>query len=588
MASAGTVTVDFTAETAAFTSELRKVNEHVKEFDSSLARIGEAAKIAFEAFAIAEVTAQIGEAIERSLEFGKSIELASQKAGAAAGAFSELNFAAKLSGVGIDDLTTAFKFFQVNLASGGEKIQALGVDLSVLRSLKPDEQFQLIAEAVAEITDPAEKAAAAVSVFGRSGANLLPLLNEGSEGIQKFRDEAIRTGAALSDSQVEALGEATKSVEKLQLAYEGLVASITAKVAPNVTALADLITRGLAPQTEFDKLSKQLDSLVTQRNEVANTLRNDQKAQASLSFLVSDESIKLAKSRLSELDKLIDGLKAKEAALYNSRPKDPAAGVGIAEIDLKTLPKRVKVPRIPGEMTDAELTASAIKGIEDGNAKAFNELGRLTDESLQKSLDAEKKKSDNLFKEIDKRTEAEQRLAAFKEEQDRRDVQLKFDAADQIVSSLGVIANGEKKFAALRKAVVIAETIRNTAAGVTRALDYPYPLNLIAAATTAAAGAVQIGIATSTPDIGGGGSSFNSSIGSSSAAATIGTQATVTAPQLVAQAAPAVTQIIINGDFIDTPGAGNKFIDIIREQLGNDVLMIPRDSAQAQMFTPAQ
>lgn len=585
MASAGTVTVSFEAETARFTAELHKVNEHLKESESQFARFGEAAKVAFEVFAIAEVTAQITEGIAKSLELGEAIALASEKAGVAAGAFSQLTFAAKVSGVGIDDLSVAFKKMQVEIAGGGKVIESLGVNLNVLRSLTPDKQFELVAEAVSKIEDPAIRAGAAVGVFGKTGANLLPLLNEGAKGIEELRDKSIKIGAALSDSQVDKLGEAEKSVKKLKAAYEGFAASLTAKVAPAITGVFDKLTNIISgakddPVEALKARIAELDADIANRSrkQVGHAIVQGEDPNDAAQFLRSGVPANLAADlqRRAALIEKLDAVEAEQKKIEDAKADALKAGVNPAA-------------RTFGDLQAAQ-TDKINKELEQMASDSANALDKITEASNQKFFDGQTEKTRIVDRELQRQGEAEQRLADFKEEQARRDVRLKFDAADQILGSLDVITAGEKKFAAFRKAVVIAETIRNTAAGVTRALDYPYPLNLIAAATTAAAGAIQIGIATKTPDIGGGGYSGGSF--SSSAGATIGTQPTspfnqTTSGPQTPQAQPAVTQFVINGNFYSNEQAKQELIDELGDFFNNDGTLIGKNTAQAQMFMPA-
>jgi hypothetical protein len=71
----------------------------------------------------------------------------------------------------------------ISKAAGGgkEAVQALssiGLSAADFQGLSSSEQFTLIANAINGITDPAQRAAAAVAIFGKSGADLLPAFRE--------------------------------------------------------------------------------------------------------------------------------------------------------------------------------------------------------------------------------------------------------------------------------------------------------------------------------------------------------------------------------------------------------------------------
>jgi hypothetical protein len=81
-----------------------------------------------------------------------------------------LQMAAKLSGV--DDATGALQKLTVaigNAAESGktEAFTKLGLDFQALQSMSPEEQFKAIQTAIAGLATPAERAAAAVAIFGK-------------------------------------------------------------------------------------------------------------------------------------------------------------------------------------------------------------------------------------------------------------------------------------------------------------------------------------------------------------------------------------------------------------------------------------
>jgi hypothetical protein len=102
-----------------------------------------------------------------------------QRTGITVGALQALQMAAKLSGV--DDATGALQKLTVAIGTAAEsgKTEAftkLGLDFQALQSMAPEEQFKAVQSAIAGLATPAERAAAAVSLFGKSGVELLPLL----------------------------------------------------------------------------------------------------------------------------------------------------------------------------------------------------------------------------------------------------------------------------------------------------------------------------------------------------------------------------------------------------------------------------
>ncbi len=76
-------------------------------------------------------------------------------------------------------------------ASARQNLARLGLTIADLTGLSPDQQFELIADRLSRIQNPANRATIAMEIFGRTGASLLPLLSTGAQGIQELRREAL-------------------------------------------------------------------------------------------------------------------------------------------------------------------------------------------------------------------------------------------------------------------------------------------------------------------------------------------------------------------------------------------------------------
>src|SRR3990167_4073897 len=75
-----------------------------------------------------------------------------------------------------------------------------------------------LADAFAGMEDGANKTALAMAIFGRSGANILPVLSEGAAGIARLKDEAKAMGVALSEDQIKKLDDYGDTIDKIGMA----------------------------------------------------------------------------------------------------------------------------------------------------------------------------------------------------------------------------------------------------------------------------------------------------------------------------------------------------------------------------------
>lgn len=211
---------------------------------------------------IAAITTGLIRAGRAAIQYGDDMQKAAAKTGIAASTFSELAAAAKMSDVDVSSLATALKKMQVAVSQAGSGMKAplgafkaLGIEIATFRRLAPERQFELIADRISRLKDPADRTRAAVELFGRAGADLLPMFEEGAAGIRKAREEVQRLGGTLTDEQIKKLSEADDAVKRLSQSWAGFARTLTAAVAPALSEVMDQLAG--APTAISDEARKQ-------------------------------------------------------------------------------------------------------------------------------------------------------------------------------------------------------------------------------------------------------------------------------------------------------------------------------------------
>jgi hypothetical protein len=165
------------------------------------------------------------------------------------GEFAGLSLAADLAGVSMDTIGAASQKAEIafaRAAAGSATATAaftgLGLSVEQLNGMSAADRFDAIASAIAALPTEAQRAAAAVQIFGKSGSELLPLFAGGAEGIAAARAEAERLGLTLTNAQgqdVEAMNDSFTMVAK---SIEGVVQQVVAYLAPAITAISEQFT----------------------------------------------------------------------------------------------------------------------------------------------------------------------------------------------------------------------------------------------------------------------------------------------------------------------------------------------------------
>jgi hypothetical protein len=178
--------------------------------------------------------------------YADTISDMSARTGVSVTALSELGYAAKMSGAELGSLEPAIRTMQKGLASGSSApiLEKLGLDRASLLAMNPEEQFLAIADKIGGIADPTQKAAAAMQLFGKSGTQLLGMMDGGAAGIAAMRQEARDLGISLDSEAAAKAGAFNDALDKVMIAGQGVANILGAAIAPALTWLAE----GLAKQ----------------------------------------------------------------------------------------------------------------------------------------------------------------------------------------------------------------------------------------------------------------------------------------------------------------------------------------------------
>ena len=196
----------------------------------------------------------------------------SEKSGISTESLSALRYAGEVTGTSLDSLATGITKLSKNMAAaaGGNKeaiatFAAMGVSIKnqdgSLRSM--DAVLLDTAEAFSTYKDGPEKAAFAMQLFGKSGAEMIPLLNLGASGIKALRDEASALGAVYGGDLAKEAATFNDNLKKLELASEAAKVSLLKDLVPSLNEVADAMIRARKEGGTLASLIAGFQTLVT-------------------------------------------------------------------------------------------------------------------------------------------------------------------------------------------------------------------------------------------------------------------------------------------------------------------------------------
>lgn len=165
------------------------------------------------------------------------------KVGLSVEALTRLQYVAELSGVSMQSLQAGVTRLSRAMVDGNKQFSATGIAArDAAGNLRPTEDVLLdLADLFRSMPDGAEKTALAVGVLGRSGADLIPLLNGGRAAVKGLMDEADALGLTISTETFQAAEVFNDSITRIVAVFTGFTRQIAAELAPAMAAIADTI-----------------------------------------------------------------------------------------------------------------------------------------------------------------------------------------------------------------------------------------------------------------------------------------------------------------------------------------------------------
>ena len=183
-----------------------------------------------------------------ALDTADNLSKLSQKTGISVESLSLLKPIAEQSGVSLESLAKGMQKLATAMvaAAGGSKEQIevfsrLGVSVKdAAGQLRPTEDVLLdLADAFAAMPDGAEKSALAVKLFGKSGVELIPFLNQGRAGIEELKQKFKELGLEISGDTAKAAEKFNDTLDTVKQALSAIAMKVAEAALPALQSLAD-------------------------------------------------------------------------------------------------------------------------------------------------------------------------------------------------------------------------------------------------------------------------------------------------------------------------------------------------------------
>lgn len=236
-------------------------------------------------------------AINTADEMGKM----SQRIGVAVEDLSALKFAAELADVQFSELTNGLRFFSRSMDEARRGTLEYKEAYDRLNVTVVDGNGNLrntfdvmadVADRFQAMADGATKTALAQDLFGRTGANLITLLNQGGEALRAYREEAEKFGLIITRDTAQAAERFNDAITRLNNAMRGAVLQAMTPLIPVLAQLAEQLVADTKSSNDLQEAGIQLVTMfklmIAAVSLVTNSIQAFGKSLGALLFLYNE------------------------------------------------------------------------------------------------------------------------------------------------------------------------------------------------------------------------------------------------------------------------------------------------------------
>ena len=400
----GQLVVRLGLDAAEFTQGMSKAEAEALRFgqkmgaDIRTAALGAAAAIT----AVAAAGVAAFKVLNDQVESIASFQSLSEKIGDTAENLASLKKASDVSGVSMDGIAAASVKLTAALSKTDEEgqgaakaIKALGLDFNDFKKLSPVDQIDAVSKAMAGFEDGAGKTAVAVALWGKSGADMIPLLNDLASGSERQ--------ITLTEAQIKAADDFSKSMARLKSDTSTLFNQLSAELIPTLQDLLNAFTgAGDSANSAADNAKPFAGAMEFIRNEIKLTIADTLTLASGFSQLftfiggyakVSGELLKRIFGDAGSIASQGDGSGGGKPTLAYSGVKTPkAAGGGAPKVSeaeryLESLQKQLLVAQ------DLTTNEKAFAEIQSGRLGVVTPMMSLELQLAAQAIDAQKAKN---------------------------------------------------------------------------------------------------------------------------------------------------------------------------------------------------
>jgi hypothetical protein len=272
------------------------------------------------------------------VEYSANIKETSEKTGVSTKALQEWKYVAEQTGGSLDTITASIKMMTRGLDTNADTYKKLGIQIKDSNGefRSSTDIFDETVKALGDLTNDTERTKLALQLFGRGALDMVPLLKEGSAGIEELKQKANDLGLVLSDKAISGAHDLEKATDSLKSSWKSFTMQLVQDSIPALTTIVNRLNEvatvshltGVVEENNKiiasyiylrDDVIKYHDALESNleiaKRDVASTYTTQSVKEAAAKKIIElTESLQYVQSEYSRQKKIDDDAQAKAAA----------------------------------------------------------------------------------------------------------------------------------------------------------------------------------------------------------------------------------------------------------------------------------
>ena len=259
MAVGGSIVVNLIARTEAFTKGIKASKYRIRQLEKATQRT----MMIVRRFGMIAAGVAIGGMtvlVKKSMQTIDEIAKLSDRIGTSTEFLSAFGHEATLAGTSAAQFNKSLEMFVRRMGEAAQGtgeaqrgMEKLGLSAEHLLSITTEDAFLEVAEGIRQLETQAEKAAAAYQFFGRSGAQMLNLLEGDLSQVQARAEEL---GITFDRKMAAGVERANDAMANMKMAVNGIANSMAISLAPMIEEIADRIADWVSGEHSLEKVER--------------------------------------------------------------------------------------------------------------------------------------------------------------------------------------------------------------------------------------------------------------------------------------------------------------------------------------------